>query len=278
MAPLATGKGGIMQTRTRDEAVTAAVQQGAWGLLAHAFRYPDAEMMNILTDRNVLSSLRDATSQLSKRQGAALTSILEHLDGAHSVSVEVLRDSYARLFGLAVRGQCPAYELEYGRRDIVQQAPELADIVGFYTAFGLLVSDDSHERADHVSVESEFMSVLSVKEAWARSVGDEMGLETVLDAQRAFLTDHLGRWFPTFARRVSLADEDGFYGSLTAFGLDFIAEECERLDVPRASGYLELAPADAQEDASISCGHGECGPGSARDEFVPLRVEGQCQS
>lgn len=257
-----------------DEVKAAAGRQCVWGLLACAFRYPDAEMTQTLSDPARRLELRSATGHLAERHSATRMRLLRHLRGAGRSSVETLQESYGRLFGHAVRGQCPPYELEYGRRDIVQQAPELADIVGFYTAFGLEIGAASHERADHVSVECEFMSVLAMKEAWAESVGDEAGLETIRSAQRAFLADHLGRWFPAFARRVAQADGRGFFGSLAAFGLDFIGDECEQCEAPRGSSHLQLAPAEIQEDAGISCGSRECGSGSAREELVPLRIDG----
>jgi TorA maturation chaperone TorD len=72
---------------------------------------------------------------------------------------------------------------------------ELADIAGFYRAFGVEITPGT-ERPDHIAVELEFMHLLAVKEVVA--AGREDGGEHARicrDARATFFRDHLGRWF-----------------------------------------------------------------------------------
>lgn len=57
------------------------------------------------------------------------------------------------------------YETECGLPDAYRQAQEMADIAGFYRAFGFTVGGPVRERPDHAAVELEFMHVLALKEA-----------------------------------------------------------------------------------------------------------------
>ena len=215
----------------------------------------------------------------------AMTPVLETVDDRASAYARIaaalrypedqpeLQDTYHRLFGHAVRGACPPYEMEYGQGEIVQQAPLLADITGFYAAFGLELPPAVHERADHVSVECEFMSVLATKEAWARDSGISEAVEVIHDAQARFLEDHLGRWLPALSRRMEEADPDGFYGELARYAASFIEEECTRFGIDVGPPLLDLRPADPAADATISCGAEESCPGGREEPLVQLGID-----
>ncbi len=59
------------------------------------------------------------------------------------------------------------YETEYTTPDALYKAHQLADIAGFYRAFGLEMSTENRERPDHLAAELEFMHFLALKEAQA---------------------------------------------------------------------------------------------------------------
>jgi TorA maturation chaperone TorD len=111
------------------------------------------------------------------------------------------------------------------------KAALLADVAGFYRAFGLQPSDGQPEIEDHVCAELELMSVLAYKEAWATAERHAAGLEVTRDAQRAFLRDHLGRWGPAFAARVSAAAPPGTYPAAAAVLIGWLAADCARWEV-----------------------------------------------
>lgn len=112
---------------------------------------------------------------------------------------------YAPVFGLCASKDCPPYETEYcGLKDITFRSQQMADVAGFYHAFGLRISPQAHERVDHVSLETEFMSVLITRQLHA--VHETLPLETVdvcREAQRTFFKDHLVWWLPAFGFRLT---------------------------------------------------------------------------
>src|SRR3990172_7219059 len=108
-----------------------------------------------------------------------------------------LQAEHRRSFGL-VGSLC--YETEFGLPHEFRQSQELADLAGFYRAFGLRVGRSQsqggtvRERPDHIAVELEFMYLLALKEAYAAENGMPEQAEICRETQRKFLSDHLGIW------------------------------------------------------------------------------------
>jgi len=162
--------------------------------------------------------------------------------------------------------------LEYGRSEIIQQAGELADLGGFYAAFGLEIDDPTDRRPDGLWAECEFMAVLCEKEGYAARLEQDDLLEITRQAQRSFFRDHLAPWVPAFAYRVKQADGGGFYGDLAVFTDAWVAAEAARFDVPLGPRWLELRPADPIEDASIECGAVELQDADAARPLIQVGI------
>lgn len=97
-----------------------------------------------------------------------------------------------RLFGPAAAAT--PHETAYGDPGrLMAKAAHLADIAGFYRAFGLAPrSGGETNLEDHLTMELEFMSQLNAKEALALDEGWDDHLATTREAQQSFLRDHLG--------------------------------------------------------------------------------------
>ncbi len=257
--------------RILEENQSAANEARARGmmyaLLAWGWRYPDEEAVSTLSALLHRCLCPSAANYLDSNTTKALESASTFLQ-QKSFDVPGMDTSFSELFGHAVRGSCPLYELEYGQAEIVQQAGELADIAGFYGAFGLENTQGSMERVDHVAVECEFMSVLCVKQATGILSGDLGLVDACCDAQRTFLRDHLARWLPALGSKVAKADGDGIYGHLARVSTAFLASECQTFGVTPGPDYLELRRVDPNADAEI-----QCGPAPA-EQLVPLTVGG----
>jgi len=175
-------------------------------------------------------------------------------------------NAYLAAFGHAARGSCPLNEIEYGdiKADPLFQPHRLADLAAFYRAFGLEVTEDAGERQDHICLELEFMCVLAAKEAYAHEHqldGDQ--LAQCRDAQKKFLREHLGRWTPAFARRLTAATNDPALRALAEFTRAFVESECIRFGVNPGSEELSLRPVDEAADrACDSCGINNLPPGA----------------
>ena len=253
-----------------------------YGFFATAIRYPDAQTIRTLAE----SQRWSASMPLVKRsfpdlaeQLAAIRVSLSAFAFDQDKHIPALQVSHVRLFGHTVRGTCPPYELEYSKSEILQRANELADIAGFYQAFGMAPAVQSHERADHVGAQCEFMSVLGARQVYAIENKNEEAQQILTDAQRSFLTDHMGWWVPAFSSRLHEADPDGFYGRIGACLYEFIKVECHRFDAACGPQYLELRLADPKQDASQQCGVEEsclpASPDATGQTLVPLRIDGQ---
>ncbi|UJS16114.1 MAG: molecular chaperone TorD family protein [Candidatus Jettenia sp.] len=157
------------------------------------------------------------------------------LDEIHQVygntPVEVLQKTYQRIVGHTISKECPLYETQYGSAHIYQQTHELADIQGFYNAFGLETSDVEKERGDHVGVELEFMHFLLYKQAYAQENDGEEKVQICVDAQKKFLKEHIGKWVPLFAILFGRKAEEGFYHALAALTKEFMRLEMKLMDV-----------------------------------------------
>ncbi|MHC4090554.1 MAG: TorD/DmsD family molecular chaperone [Planctomycetota bacterium] len=168
--------------------VVARARHAAYGLVSLGFQYPDRALVDTLNDPARWASWPEVLGEIYAEAAGKLAVVRAALPcpGAPSGGLQAarhsakasahdsseLQETFNRLFGHAVRGKCPPYELEYGRGEILQQASALADISGFYAAFGMEVSHDAADRPDHVSVECEFMSVLCAKQARAINAGE----------------------------------------------------------------------------------------------------------
>ena len=158
----------------------------------------------------------------------------------HDDESPALREEYHRTFGHQISKDCPLYETQYGAGHVFQQAQQLADIAGFYRAFGLEVADGAGERADHLSLELEFMHVLTYREAYARLHHGADRVTQLRDAQQAFLRDHLSRWVPVLARLVRLRT-DGVYRHLVDLAAAWVAVEATALGLA-AGEEVEYQP------------------------------------
>jgi len=125
--------------------------------------------------------------------GAPLADVLAALDAA---GVDDLAAEHVRLFAGSV--PCSPHESEY-ERDTGGKAQRLADVSGFYRAFGVTVSAEHRTLPDFIGTELEFMGLLCRKQALARAEGWTEREQVCGDAQRSFLADHLGRWMEAFA-------------------------------------------------------------------------------
>ena len=175
---------------------------------------------------------------------------------------------FVHLFGHTARGLVSTCETEYGPDNLFHQPQQLADIAGYYLAFGLTPAVATEARVDHIACELEFMDFLNRKQAvWMASGAiedggrlprapgdaDEETIEATLAAERTFLRDHLGRFGRAFATRVMAEDPDSYFGALAQVLLAFITDECARVGVN--AGPVDLAVRHEVDDHTpMACG------------------------
>ncbi len=162
------------------------------------------------------------------------------------MDLDSLLDAHGRLFGHTARGTVTPYETEYGQQGLFQQPQQLANLTGFYRAFGLKVRQEERERPDHIACQLEFLEFLGQKQVYAMGQGDNSMLEESQRAERLFLKEHLGRFGRAFGYRLSKEDFGGFLGMAGDFLFDFLTLECRRLEIE--AGPMTLPLRSPEED------------------------------
>jgi TorA maturation chaperone TorD len=184
-------------------------------------------------------------------------------------NVGALVDTFFRLFGHTARGLVCACEAEYGPDTGFHQPQQLADISGYYLAFGLRPAAASDIRLDHIACECEFMDFLNRKEAVLAAAGsappDDDTLQVTREAERTFLREHLGRFGRAFAAQVASEDAGGFYGAVATVLRGFIEAECARLGVVAGPLDLMVRPETPDETPML------CGTAAANDALIQIQ-------
>ncbi|OHB70164.1 MAG: hypothetical protein A2W23_01315 [Planctomycetes bacterium RBG_16_43_13] len=223
------------------------VRSHTYKLFSLAFLKPDDELKNLLKKGEFQLSIEDAFKRLN------VSSYKLNISGE---TIDNLEETYYMVFGHSTPKEYPPYETEYGVSHVFMQSQELADISGFYKAFGLDISKSAFERLDHITVELEFMAYLTFKEAHAIREGNPKNIELCRDAQRKFFKDHIGRWVPAFANRLKKAFDTTFYTQVAQALKAFLDAEANFLSVdPSQMRYIDAMPVSfAPEGDCFSCG------------------------
>jgi nitrate reductase assembly molybdenum cofactor insertion protein NarJ len=172
--------------------------------------------------------------------------------------LSTLQELHRQIFGLT-GSLC--YETEYGLPHEFRQSQELADIAGFYMAFGFKTGGPKRERPDHLAVELEFMHLLCLKEAYALSSSLPEQAQLCRDAQRSFLNDHLGAWIGLFSQALlmSTSQAEGSFGiknpylALGEVASNFVLSHANSIDarpVVRSLSKVQPTPLGPE----MSCG------------------------
>lgn len=201
-------------------AVTESVRRGlAYEFLARALAYPDENAIDSIRDVAALLLTLDPEGPLEEVARAFIQQPRESLEAA-----------YIELFTLATSPDCPSYESAYVCTDMGQQSTIMADVAGFYRAFGLELGKGL--RPDDISLELEFMGFLCRKEAYAL---EHMGRPRVMQArrtQRVFVSEHLGLWAETLGHGIAAHAAPGSAYWLLGAGLTaWMEHERERARV-----------------------------------------------
>jgi TorA maturation chaperone TorD len=174
-----------------SEAKISRQRMRQYGILAAAFSYPDDRFFNLFPDL---------------------------LSDKHSITAE-----YDRLFRA---GKVWLYGAEHLVKNEFQRANIMADIMGFYTAFGL---EPDKERPDSITCELDFMYGLIFK-ADRTSRGSiaentDEKIEVCRDAQKKFFVEHLEPAAKLIAKKILSESNDAFYQKSAKKLLTFLRRE-----------------------------------------------------
>lgn len=168
-----------------------------------------------------------------------------------------LQSEHRRVFSNVITLDCPPYETLFGNDHVFAQSHVMGDISGFYKAFGVELSKDIHERLDHLSVEFEFMHFLAYKESYSLCHDGPEKTQIVVDAQKKFVKNHVGRWVPLFCRMLTKKADFGLFKLVADLTADWMEFETAFLGVtPQPYTETDYRPAtfSSPEGQTYECG------------------------
>lgn len=246
---------------TDSEFYGAITRSEMYRMLSRSLLYPTREVFDFI--RNPMYSEFLSKYLVYNDLSIEFQKDVSHFQEMHSFwrkkqLREELENEYNRLFAHLGSAKCPPYETEYGYENIFQKTEAMADISGFYRAYGLDVSDINTERVDFIGTELEFMSYLAANEAYARTHDEMVHLEVCRDVQRKFLRDHLGRWITLFSQILKKSAKNPFYSHLGRLTEVFLDAESQALGVevnkvawPSKEAIERLTPFDCAQCSQI---------------------------
>jgi TorA maturation chaperone TorD len=180
---------------------------------------------------------------------------LESLVARLQAPLHQILAEYDRVFGLLVPRECPPYETEYhSTAEPFSRAQQLADIAGFYRAFGLDLSAAVPERPDHIALELEFMAFLIMKARMAPGVGQPNAAadqeQVCEEAQQGFFREHLAWWVPSFTAGLRRKAAGGVYAAVGELLAALLPLERDRFGIVAPRMPLEPALIERPEEQS----------------------------
>ena len=219
-----------MDQKIENNAGLALLRSRLYQLLAGAFLHPNEEFSKTVGDGSFCLEMAQLLKGIIQSKNPRLLDEWQQL-AERTLSPEELLESYQQIFSHTISQSCPPCEMEYERTHVFQLTQQLADLSGFYRAFGAQLVERSGERVDHVAVQMEFMSWLTLKEAYFSQVENDEARKIIVDAQRKFFKDHLGRWAQLFLQKVLRQHPANFYRLIADSAVSFLEFEKNLLGV-----------------------------------------------
>jgi TorA maturation chaperone TorD len=221
--------------------------------------------LNRMADRAVdRATLERLSELLAPESSIALVETLSHcFELATATPLTELVIEYTRLFEGPVA--CPINETGYVRRD---KGVILADICGFYRAFGFEPDEACGEKADHLRTELEFTSLMLIMLVNAVREDNSNATDVTRDALRTFLNEHLGEWIRPFHDRLIASAALPLYAHAAELMRAVWNAMAPCLEVPafETLGEIEPLPEPDDTETPYECGMAE----DEAEQFVSL--------
>jgi TorA maturation chaperone TorD len=237
----------------------ALVRSAAYEALSLACSYPQQG-----SDERLRGLLEDLAEHPLTAELGLLASVTELAAALAAADPLARAAEYTRLFDNAML--CAPFETDY-QPDPFAKASQLADVAGFYRAWGVDVARARPTTPDFVGSELEFMSLLTRKQAYAEACGWGDQDAIARRAQRAFLEDHLGRWVPAFAAAVNEHAGSGaagrYFATLAAASARLVAGDVAAF----GARPVPLRSRMVGEEAPLDC---PLAPAPDEPDLIPL--------
>jgi TorA maturation chaperone TorD len=233
----------------------AAARECVYRFFSLALTEPHGPDWSGLLDAGNQQLARASLEHVLDESYSQIAASLDELFGQFQQSPHDLHEECQRLFGLTPARECPPFETDYYENtEPFFRSQQMADVAGFYRAFGLNPATESPRQPDHIALEMEFMAFLLMK---ARLLAHDQTASEALSvchqAENDFFREHLAWWVPAFASGMQKRAGHGIYAALGRVLEAFIEAESKHFGANQARVSLPTLTSETTEDAN------ECG-------------------
>jgi len=203
------------------------------------FVKPDRTFLDELIAGEVLHAFPLSSEQSLEQEGkqALQAFAAANAGGLSEETFEALKKDYQRLFVGPGHLPAPPWESVYRSREHLVFEKETLDVRRWYARFGLQAPKFNQEPDDHIGLEFAFL--LHLTTLALQNQVDQEACAPLLQAQRAFIEEHLVQWAPSFFQAVSKHAATEFYRGVGYLGsaiLDEVASDFE-VRIPELQEY-----------------------------------------
>jgi putative dimethyl sulfoxide reductase chaperone len=228
-----------MQENTIQDIKTVALGETLlFGLLgAILYRDLDKAWLETLIREDVFVEAPFGMEQDETKHGIELLQrwTNENINGLDAAQFKALQDDHLKMFIGLKYVEAPMWESVYFSEKKLMFQEQTLQIREWYARFNLQAEKINKEPDDHIGLEMLFIAHLASLALQAIEKDDKKSLDGILQAQREFLSDHLLRWGPAWAKLVKHHAATDFYrgiAHLTHGALLAIAETLQ-IEMPK---------------------------------------------
>lgn len=184
-------------------------------LFAKELTSEDLEHYQSYEIRTFLDGLAQ-TPELSKPMENVKTSLNQLMD-REEAQLELAADFCGLFLSTPKSGALPYASMYVGKTGLLNDKPA-QDMNALMSEYGISQRKEFNEPADHLAIQLDFLGNLIIRtnEQEKPELAEEL-----MQAQLAFLKQHLLNWLPAFAKDCQERDKFGFYAAVSHLLLAF---------------------------------------------------------
>ena len=212
------------QHRTRSEWAQLQTGQGlAYRFLGRCFyEAPDAEWISTLAEERLFEAWPFPSKDEDTTEGLSL--VRDFCESWDTTKIGELQWDFTRLFVGPGKMLVPPWESVHRSKTGLTFQESTLRVREIYQGFGVEAPAIHREPDDHIGIELAFVGRLSELAAAAATEGDTATLDRHLEAQKAFLRDHLLVWAPRCLELVGEHAETAYYHGVARLTLGTLSE------------------------------------------------------
>lgn len=193
----------------------------------------DRAWLETLISENIFAEVPLGEEQTEIQHGLELMKrwSQENRNGIPEEEFKALKSDQLYLFIGLDRVLAPVWESVYFNESRLVFQEQTLQVREWYARFGLQIEKLNREPDDHIGLELSFMAHLASRALQVIGEG-ETSPDEILQAQRTFLSEHLLRWGPSWAKLVKQHAKTDFYRGLAHLTHGALLAAAEALQIP----------------------------------------------